>query len=105
MKKIMKVMMILGMVMAMQMAIAGCGGQEGPSGTYTVGDKVTYMEFDGDKVTLQMGQLSAVGKWTLKGDTLTLVYDNNAGEKVYTYDAEKDVIIASDGEELKKISE
>lgn len=104
MKTITKKLVTLAMVMMLSMVMFGCSEQTGPSGTYTVGDKLTYIEFDGENVTLQMGQMSAVGTWKLKGDKLTLVYDNNAGEKEYTYDAEKDTITTPSGEVLTKIS-
>lgn len=97
--------LLLAMLLVLCAAAVGCGENKGPSGTYTVGDKVTYMEFVDDRVTLQMGQMSAVGSWKLKGDTLVLTYDNNAGEKEYTYDAEKDEIITPSGEVLTKISQ
>lgn len=96
---------LLALLLLLCFAAMGCGEKKGPSGTYTVGDKVTYMEFVDDRVTLQMGQMSAVGSWKLKGDTLVLTYDNNAGEKEYTYDAEKDEILTPSGEVLTKITQ
>lgn len=100
-----KYALLMVMLLALCSVAAGCGEKKGPSGTYTVGDKVTYLEFVDDRVTLQMGQMSAVGSWKLKGDKLVLVYDNNAGEKEYTYDVEKDEILTPSGEVLTKISE
>ena len=100
-----KLALLLMMLLTLCMAAVGCGEKKGPSGTYTVGDKFTYMEFVDDRVTLQMGQMSAVGSWKLEGDTLVLIYDNNAGEKEYTYDAEKDEILTSSGDVLTKVSQ
>lgn len=102
--KLKKSVLLLVMLLVLGMVIVGCGEKKGPSGTYTVGDKLTYMEFVDDRVTLQMGQMSAVGSWKLRGDKLTLIYDNNAGEKEYTYDTEKDEIVTPSGETLTKIS-
>ena len=102
--KLKKSALLLVMLLVLCTVSVGCGEKEGPSGTYTVGDKLTYMEFVDDRVTLQMGQASAVGSWKLKGDKLTLIYDNNAGEKEYTYDAEKDEIVAPSGEVLTRIA-
>ena len=63
------------------------------------------MMFDGSKVTLHMGQMSAEGTWELDGDKLTLYYTNVDDKKEYTYDEEADTITASNGDVLQKISD
>ncbi len=104
MKKFNKYIMLAVFTIFISMGMLGCSGEKkGPSGVYTVGDKVTYIEFDGENVTLQLGQLSAVGKWELDNDKLTITYDNNAGVKEYIYNAEDDTIEAPSGEILTKI--
>jgi hypothetical protein len=107
MKNFLKTILVAVMAVTLCAGLAGCSGTaNGPDGTYTVGDKFTYMEFDGDRVTLQLGpQMQAEGTWELDGDKLTLIYDNNAGTKEYTYDSEADTITASNGDVLSKIEE
>ncbi len=83
--------------------MCGCESTKGPSGTYTPGDGLIYITFDGNKSTLHMGQLTATGSWKLKDGVITITYDNNAGEKSYEYNAEDDTMKASNGEILYKI--
>ncbi len=106
MKKFSKYIMLVIFAMFISIGMLGCGEEKKvPNGVYTVGDKVTYIEFEGENVTLQLGQMSAVGTWELEGDKLTITYDNNAGVKEYTYNAEDDTIEAPSGEILTKIEE
>lgn len=104
-KTVCRMMMAATMLLVFVFAMAGCGKQEGPKGTYAVGDNLTYMMFDGSKVTLHMGQMSAEGTWELDGDKLTLYYTNVDDKKEYTYDEEADTITASNGDVLQKISD
>ena len=51
----------------MFMVMVGCGSEKGPSGTYTPGDGLVFITFDGNKSTeLHMGQLTASGTWKIK---------------------------------------
>lgn len=90
--------LVLAAAMVMLMAFAGCERQQVPSGTYTPGDNLTYITFDGNDVTLKMGQMTATGTFELDGTRLKIIYDN--GDKDYVYDADADTITASNGDVL-----
>ncbi|MCR4717645.1 MAG: lipocalin family protein [Lachnospiraceae bacterium] len=89
----------------MLVVLAGCESTKGPSGTYTPGDGLVFITFDGDRSTLHMGQLTAEGTWKLKDGVITITYDNNAGEKSYEYNAEDDTLKASNDEILYKMDQ
>ncbi len=89
----------------MSMVMVGCSSDKGPSGTYTPGDGLIFITFDGNKAELHMGQLTAKGTWKIKDGTVTITYENNAGEKSYEYNAENDTLKTANDELLYRVEE
>ena len=102
MKRVLAFLLVCVMICG---GLVGCSDEAGPSGTYTPGDGLIYLTFDGANAELHMGQLTAKGTWKIKDGVVTITYDNNAGEKSYEYNADNDTLKTANDEIMYRVEE